>query len=122
MSPDGSPDGMVPLDDCNLKGWICALSDELVVAEAMQDEHYECPPQPRSDHNKHTVGRIATYIIAIACLPVGMYGITWATRVAEQKQSTFQAPRFTLMVGIGGGAPSDSNDVRLGDIVVSRSS
>lgn len=101
-------------------GWICALSDELVVAEAMLDEHYGCPPQPRSDHNKYTVGRIATHNIAIACLPAGLYGTTSATRVAEQMQSTFQALRFTLMVGIGGGAPSDGNDVRLGDIVVSQ--
>jgi nucleoside phosphorylase len=27
--------------------------------------------------------------------------------------------RFTLMVGIGGGVPSDKNDIRLGDVVVS---
>ncbi|KAK1241228.1 hypothetical protein MKX08_001202 [Trichoderma sp. CBMAI-0020] len=101
-------------------GWICALPDELVGAEAMLDEHYDCPPQPRSDHNKYTVGRIATHNIAIACLPAGLYGTTSATRVAEQMQSTFQALRFTLMVGIGGGAPSDENDVRLGDVVVSQ--
>ncbi|KAK9857762.1 hypothetical protein MYU51_019987 [Penicillium brevicompactum] len=35
-------------------------------------------------------------------------------------QSTFVALRFTLMVGIGGGAPSDDNDIRLGDVVVSQ--
>lgn len=115
MPPNMSPDATE-----YTIGWICALSDELVVAEAMLDEHYDCPPQPRSDHNKYTVGRIATHNIAIACLPAGLYGTTSATRVAEQMQSTFQALRFTLMVGIGGGAPSDGNDVRLGDIVVSQ--
>lgn len=115
MPPNMSPDATE-----YTIGWICALSDELVVAEAMLDEHYGCPPQPRSDHNKYTVGRIATHNIAIACLPAGLYGTTSATRVAEQMQSTFQALRFTLMVGIGGGAPSDGNDVRLGDIVVSQ--
>ncbi|UKZ66306.1 uncharacterized protein TrAtP1_007481 [Trichoderma atroviride] len=115
MSPNGSPDA----NEYTI-GWICALPDELVVAGAMLDEHYYCPPQPRSDHNKYTVGRIATHNIAIACLPAGLYGTTSATRVAEQMQSTFQALRFTLMVGIGGGAPSNENDVRLGDVVVSQ--
>ncbi|KLJ06111.1 hypothetical protein EMPG_10448 [Blastomyces silverae] len=103
-------------------GWICALSDELVVAEAMLDERYPCPPQPPSDHNIYTVGRVASYYTVIAGLPSGDYGTTSATRVAEQMQCTFSALKFTLMVGIGGGAPSDDHDIRLGDIVVSQPS
>ncbi|KAK2592574.1 hypothetical protein QQS21_009719 [Conoideocrella luteorostrata] len=99
-------------------GWICALSDERVVASAMLDEHYDPPPQPRSDDNKYTVGRIAAHKIVIACLPAGIYGTTSATRVAEQMRSAFPALRYTLLVGIGGGAPSDDNDIRLGDVVV----
>jgi nucleoside phosphorylase len=33
---------------------------------------------------------------------------------------TFNGIRFGLMVGIGGGVPSEENDIRLGDIVVSQ--
>jgi nucleoside phosphorylase len=33
---------------------------------------------------------------------------------------TFEGIRFGLMVGIGGGVPSEENDIRLGDIVVSK--
>ncbi|KAL4947000.1 hypothetical protein BDW69DRAFT_179237 [Aspergillus filifer] len=33
---------------------------------------------------------------------------------------TFPRLQFGLMVGIGGGVPSKSNDIRLGDVVVSK--
>ena len=33
-------------------------------------------------------------------------------------QYSFRAIRFGLMVGIGGGVPSEEHDIRLGDIVV----
>ncbi|GKZ26337.1 Golgi transport complex subunit 3, partial [Aspergillus brasiliensis] len=35
-------------------------------------------------------------------------------------RSTFPQIQFALMVGIGGGVPSTHNDIRLGDVVVSR--
>ncbi|KKZ66862.1 hypothetical protein EMCG_07468 [[Emmonsia] crescens] len=92
MNLDGSPTAI----DYMIR-WICALADELVVAEAMLDERYPCPPQPHSDHNIYTVGRVASYNIVIACLPAGLYGTTSATRVAEQMNSTFSALKFTLM-------------------------
>ena len=37
-----------------------------------------------------------------------------------QMLSGFPAVKFGLMVGIGGGIPSDDNDIRLGDVVVSK--
>jgi nucleoside phosphorylase len=40
--------------------------------------------------------------------------------VAMQMRSTFKWLRFGLMVGIGGGVPSEEDDIRLGDIVVSK--
>ena len=36
-------------------------------------------------------------------------------------KSAFKSIRFGLMVGIGGGVPSEEADIRLGDVVVSRS-
>jgi hypothetical protein len=45
-----------------------------------------------------------------------------AARVATQLLSSFKWIRFGLMVGIGGGVPSEEDDIRLGDVVVSKSS
>ncbi|KAL6888004.1 hypothetical protein GGI43DRAFT_430957 [Trichoderma evansii] len=46
-------------------------------------------------------------------------GTTAAAQTAVQMIRTFHNIRFGLMVGVGGGAPSPINDLRLGDIVVS---
>jgi nucleoside phosphorylase len=35
-------------------------------------------------------------------------------------QAKFTSIQFSLMVGIGGGVPSDDADIRLGDVVVSQ--
>lgn len=55
----------------------------------------------------------------MSVLPMGEYGLTSATRVAEEIVHSFPNSCFGLMVGIGGGAPSPKHDIRLGDIVVS---
>lgn len=47
------------------------------------------------------------------------YGGTKAAVAASRMQATFPNVRFSLMVGIGGGIPNSSLDIRLGDIVVS---
>lgn len=56
----------------------------------------------------------------MACLPYGLTGTTPAATVAIQMRSAFPSIRFGLMVGIGGGVPSASIDIRLGDVVVSQ--
>ena len=58
--------------------------------------------------------------MVIANLPAGRYGITPAATAAAYMVSNFPNIKFGLMVGIGGGIPSDKNDIRLGDIVVSQ--
>ncbi|KAI9040622.1 uncharacterized protein KD926_007838 [Aspergillus affinis] len=82
--------------------WACALPLEMAAAAAMLDERH-------SVHN-----------VVIACLPLGMYGTTSAATVASQMRNTFSSVRFGLMVGIGGGAPSQAVDIRLNDVVVSK--
>ncbi|KAJ5637503.1 hypothetical protein N7490_007382 [Penicillium lividum] len=100
--------------------WICALPLEMAAAAAMLDErHHDLPARPRDD-NTYILGRIGGHNVAIACLPLGVYGTTSATTVASHMQSTFKSIRFCLMVGIGGGAPSKKADIRLGDVVVSK--
>lgn len=103
-------------------GWICALSSEFAAAKAMLDSTHPGLPQASSDHNSYALGEIAGHNVVIACLPAGVYGTTSATSVAKDMLSTYREIRFGLMVGIGGGAPSNNNDIRLGDIVVSHPS
>ena len=99
-------------------GWICALPIEMANAKAMLDEQYPAPPQPKSDDNNYAVGKIGAHKVVIACLPTGRAGTTSAAVVATQMLSTFTGIRFGLMVGVGGGVPSEENDVRLGDVVI----
>lgn len=103
-------------------GWICALPLEMAAAKAMLDSTHPKLMQATSDHNSYTLGEIAGHNVVIACLPAGVYGTTSATSVAKDMLSTYKAIRFGLMVGIGGGAPNEANDIRLGDVVVSQPS
>lgn len=100
-------------------GWICALPIEAAAAGGMLDEKFDFPEtQDLADTNIYTLGRIGVHYIVIACL--GQYGSTSATTAANHMMRTFsQSLRIGLMVGIGGGIPSTTNDIRLGDIVVS---
>ncbi|GLI82290.1 hypothetical protein PoHVEF18_010722 [Penicillium ochrochloron] len=76
-------------------GWICAISTEFTAAQAFLDEKHPAPgPLSREDNNDYACGRVGGHLAVIAVLPDGEYGI-------------------------GGGAPSSKNDIRLGDIVVS---
>ncbi|KLJ13681.1 hypothetical protein EMPG_11394 [Blastomyces silverae] len=101
-------------------GWICAISTEYVAAQAFLDEKHEGPEYlARHDKNDYTLGRIGKHNVAIAVLPMGEYGTVSAARVAEDLIHSFPNIRIGLMVGIGGGAPSEINDIRLGDIVIS---
>ncbi|KAE8362703.1 hypothetical protein BDV27DRAFT_15755 [Aspergillus caelatus] len=102
-------------------GWICALPVEAAAAKEMLDENFGAPDeQDGMDSNIYTLGRIGKHYIVIACLPAGQYGNTAATIVANNMIRTFsKSLRVGLMVGVGGGIPSTTHDIRLGDIVIS---
>ncbi|PGG95107.1 hypothetical protein AJ79_10258, partial [Helicocarpus griseus UAMH5409] len=106
-------------------GWIAALPHERAAAEALLD-HRHAPPQNKhtKDDNIYSLGSIdgpnGEHNVVIAGLPPGRYGTTPAATAAAQMLSSFPAIKFGLMVGIGGGIPSNDNDIRLGDVVVSK--
>ncbi|KAM6481958.1 hypothetical protein HDV62DRAFT_361719 [Trichoderma sp. SZMC 28011] len=101
-------------------GWISAITTEYVAARAVLDEIHEGPDMvSTNDSNNYTLGRIGKHNVVIAVLPDGEYGISSAARVAADLSHSFPNVRFGLLVGIGGGAPSRKNDIRLGDVVVS---
>ncbi|KAF4625129.1 hypothetical protein G7Y89_g13040 [Cudoniella acicularis] len=101
-------------------GWICAISEEYVAAQAFLDEKHDGPDYVSpNDNNIYKLGRVGKHKVVIAVLPDGEYGIAAAAGVARDMLHSFPNIRIGLMVGIGGGAPSQKHDIRLGDIVVS---
>ncbi|KAI4752995.1 hypothetical protein E4T52_14846 [Aureobasidium sp. EXF-3400] len=83
----------------------------------MLDERHAPLPNNPDDSNVYTLGRMGVHNIAIAGLPSGN-SVATAVAATHMKYA-FPAMRAVLLVGIGGGAPSKENDIRLGDIVVS---
>jgi nucleoside phosphorylase len=91
---------------------------ELAPVEAMLDEMHRCLLSSR-DTNSYTLGCMAGHNVVIAVM--SEIGNNNATTVAIQLLNDFISIRFGLLVGIGGGIPGDDeDDIRLGDVVVSK--
>ncbi|KAK5689372.1 hypothetical protein LTR17_026302 [Elasticomyces elasticus] len=100
-------------------GIVCALPLEKAAVMGMLDEEHPRLPTVEGDANDYTLGRIGDHDVLVACLPAGGTGKASAATVAANMQRSFRV-RIGLMVGIGGGVPSKSRDVRLRDVVVSQ--
>ncbi|KAK6832647.1 hypothetical protein RU639_003908 [Aspergillus parasiticus] len=100
--------------------WICALPLEMAAACAMLTKAHTALSKASTDPNAYELGELNGHFIVIACLPAGVYGKVSAATVVSRMRLTFPRLQFGLMVGIGGGVPSNSNDIRLGDVVVSK--
>ncbi|KEF62987.1 uncharacterized protein A1O9_00962, partial [Exophiala aquamarina CBS 119918] len=101
-------------------GCICPMGVELAPVEAMLDNVHPSLPTQRAQNN-YTLGEICGHNAVIAVLPE--IGNNAAATVAVQLLNDFPCVRFSLLVGIGGGVPdeeADGNDIRLGDVVVSK--
>ncbi|KID79731.1 Ankyrin repeat domain-containing protein 50 [Metarhizium brunneum] len=99
-------------------GWICALRMEHFAACALLDEEHQGPEYvPGVTDIAYTLGRMGQHNVVIVVMPEACSNP--ASVAARHLSYSFPNIRFGLMVGIGGGAPSRKNDVRLGDIVVS---
>lgn len=102
-------------------GWVCALPTELAAAKAMLEKTYPVlPARNTRDSNVYVFGSVCDHNVVIASLPVGSYGTTSAAITAKEMFLRFPSIRFGLLVGVGGGLPSAKNDIRLGDVVVSK--
>jgi nucleoside phosphorylase len=98
---------------------ICPLEVELSAARYMLDEEHQRLPKGKNDTNSYILGQLSGHNVVIASLPEGSQGTVSAATVATHLARTFPAIKLRLLVGIGGGVPSDRNDIRLGDVVVS---
>lgn len=102
-------------------GWIAALPLEEKAARLVLNDDYQILSQvPLGDINRYVLGAINEHKIVLAVMPDGEYGKSSALSVATHMLRTFPNIRVGFMVGVGGGAPSRDNDIRMGDVVVSR--
>jgi hypothetical protein len=103
-------------------GWICALQTEHTAACLFLDEEHGQPDPDHiaaGDNNAYELCVMAGHKVVIAVLPHGEYGTTTAATVATDMLRSFPNIKVGLMVGVGGGAPTTNNDIRLGDVAVS---
>ncbi|KAL6233112.1 hypothetical protein BDW75DRAFT_252188 [Aspergillus navahoensis] len=101
-------------------GIICALPLELLAVRALFDHTHPDLCLSSADSNHYALGSIGRHKVVAACLPDGEYGTNSATDVASNLRRSFTSVKLCLLVGIGGGVPSSRNDIRLGDVVVSK--
>ncbi|KAK1990312.1 hypothetical protein LX36DRAFT_686090 [Colletotrichum falcatum] len=100
-------------------GWICAIPTEFAAARAFLDEQHPDPESvAQNDNNTYALGTMGKHNVVIAVMPKKEYGIAAAATVARDMVHSFPNVRIGLMVGVGGGAPSQEHDIRLGDVVV----
>ncbi|KAI7772370.1 hypothetical protein LZL87_007731 [Fusarium oxysporum] len=62
---------------------------------------------------------MARHMVVATSLPAEEYGTNAAAAAISDMTRSFMSIQFCLLVGIAGGAPSEENDIRLGDVVVS---
>lgn len=86
----------------------------------LNDDYQIVSHVPPGDINRYVLGAIGEHKIVLAVMPDGEYGKSSALSVATHMLRTFPNIRVGFMVGVGGGAPSKDNDIRMGDVVISR--
>jgi nucleoside phosphorylase len=114
----GSLSAMFKHEDYRV-AWICPMPIELAAAKAMLDEYHpplSCP----GDNNSYEFGRIGEHNVVIASLPNGQFSPCSAAVVATELKRSFGFARIGLLAGICGGIPTPENDIRLGDVVISK--
>jgi nucleoside phosphorylase len=97
---------------------ICPLEVEALAMIRQLDEDKDYGEEFSKDCN-FTLGGIGEHNIVITSLPAGRQGNTSAAIAAQQTKAKFPRITYILLVGIAGGVPSDKNDIRLGDVVIS---
>lgn len=103
-------------------GWICAHPYEIAASKAILDYEHERPADV-PDVNDGSImvwGRIGDHNVIMACPPPGIC-IKPSASTAVHLLRSHPSLRFCLLVGVGSGIPSAQHNIRLGDVVVSKS-
>ncbi|KAL7903874.1 nucleoside phosphorylase domain-containing protein [Trichoderma velutinum] len=115
--------------------WICSTHMEYVAAKAFLDKTHEeildetneealdeahdksVEPVPH-DRITYTLGRIGRKHVVIVLPPPGEHDLPYKKHAVEYMTERFPTLKGGLTVGVGGAAPSQEHDIRLGDVVV----
>ena len=97
---------------------VFAMSFEMTAFRCMLDSQHQRLPSKPDDSNIYTLGDVHGHNVVLACLS-GQQGKGAAAVVSCNMWRSFPSIKWRFLVGIGGGIPSPSNDIRLGDVVVS---
>ncbi|KAH7147540.1 hypothetical protein DER46DRAFT_579981 [Fusarium sp. MPI-SDFR-AT-0072] len=100
-------------------GILCALPIELKAIRVLFDQRHQNLPRVLGDSNQYALGEMARHMVVATSLPAGEYGTNAAASAISYMTRSFMSIQICLLVGIAGGAPSEENDIRLGDVVVS---
>ena len=93
---------------------ICPLAIESAPVEALLDRTHS--QTFWTGCNSYTLGEIGSHNVVVATMPeTGNYKVA---SVAANLMNDFKSIKFGLLIGIGGGLPSEDDDIRLGDIVI----
>lgn len=96
---------------------LTVIPEEFAAFREMYDKRHNRPLgiDPR-DPNQYDFGRIEHHNVVLCC--ASRPGPDNVAATAADLLRSFEGIKYALLVGIGGGIPSRSRDVRLGDIVV----
>lgn len=88
----------------------------------LNEEHADIDGDYGDDHkeNLYYLVSMMRHNVVVVFLPVKRIGKDPAAVIATQIRAMFTGIRFGLLVGIGGGVPSASLDVWLGDVVIKK--
>lgn len=100
-------------------GIVCPLPIEAAAMRQMLADP-TAPVQFDRDDTIYHLGRIGNHNVVIGGLDEGHIGKAAAAAVATRLWVRFSSVKALLLVGIGGGVPTTKNNMRLGDVVVSR--
>ncbi|KAK4078359.1 uncharacterized protein Triagg1_3375 [Trichoderma aggressivum f. europaeum] len=115
------PADMMATYDGYTVAWINTTVISSLTARLIFDNNHKISsPNVPGDFNAYYFGRMWKHNVVVCYLPQGdeSTSATVKKRV-ENMLSIFQGIRVAVLVGIGGGVPSDQHDIRLGDVVVS---
>jgi nucleoside phosphorylase len=98
-------------------GIICPLEVELSAVRYMLDGEHSSSTAPQ--YARYIFGELSKHNVVVATLPINAQGKFRTAIIASELRKKFQNVSHYLLVGIGGGVPTQAADVRLGDVVVS---
>lgn len=101
--------------------WICPLPVETTAALFMFDEDYDQVlglERQKGQHAQYHFGKICGHNVVVVGFPAAEVGIAVSGTIAAEIRRDIPNLDVAFLVGIGGGLPSATRDIRLGDVAI----